>query len=118
MVGNPPFIGNKRMRDELGQGYVQALRSAEELDAHRKRQQAQHPDLTLTGMYNVLEKLKSGEALTVKGQKIHTDGLVSVLKPLHDEIDHAVLDAYGWSDLAPLTQVVNGNVAAGSDGTP
>ena len=37
---------------------------AEELDAHRKRQQAAHPALTLTGMYNVLEKLHSGEALT------------------------------------------------------
>ena len=32
----------------------------ESLDAHRKRQQALHPDLTLTGMYNVLEKLRSG----------------------------------------------------------
>ena len=31
----------------------------ERLDAHRKRQQALHPDLTLTGMYNVLEKLRS-----------------------------------------------------------
>jgi hypothetical protein len=33
-------------------------------DAHRKRQQAQHPDVTTTGMYNVLEKLRSGEAPT------------------------------------------------------
>ena len=39
---------------------------AEQLDAHRKRQQAAHADLTLTGMYNVLEKLKSGEPLTAK----------------------------------------------------
>ena len=31
---------------------------AEELDAHRKRQQAQHPKLTVTNMYNVLEKLR------------------------------------------------------------
>jgi restriction-modification enzyme MmeI-like protein len=28
IVGNPPFIGNKRMRDALGDGYVEALRSA------------------------------------------------------------------------------------------
>ena len=28
IVGNPPFIGNKRMRDALGDGYVQALRAA------------------------------------------------------------------------------------------
>ncbi len=26
VVGNPPFIGNKRMRDALGDGYVEALR--------------------------------------------------------------------------------------------
>jgi hypothetical protein len=28
IVGNPPFIGNKRMRDNLGDGYVEALWSA------------------------------------------------------------------------------------------
>ena len=28
VVGNPPFVGNKRMRDVLGHGYVEALRSA------------------------------------------------------------------------------------------
>ena len=31
---------------------------ADELDAHRKARQAEHPRLTLTQMYNVLEKLK------------------------------------------------------------
>ncbi len=39
---------------------------AEQLDAHRKRQQAQHATLTLTGMYNVLAKIRSGEPLTAK----------------------------------------------------
>jgi hypothetical protein len=33
---------------------------AEALDAHRKRQQALHPGLGLTDMYNVLEKLRAG----------------------------------------------------------
>ena len=28
IVGNPPFIGNKRMRDALGDGYSQSLRAA------------------------------------------------------------------------------------------
>ncbi|MEF8751625.1 MAG: DNA methyltransferase [Candidatus Accumulibacter necessarius] len=74
---------------------------AEQLDAHRKRQQAVYPALTLTGMYNVLEKLRRGEALNAKDKAIHEQGLVSVLKSLHDELDAAVLDAYGWSDLAP-----------------
>jgi hypothetical protein len=35
---------------------------AEELDAFRKARQAEHPKLTLTQMYNVLEKLKAVEA--------------------------------------------------------
>ena len=36
---------------------------AEELDALRKQRQVEHPDLTLTQIYNVLEKLRRGEAL-------------------------------------------------------
>ncbi|MEZ5539065.1 MAG: type IIL restriction-modification enzyme MmeI [Pseudomonadales bacterium] len=91
---------------------------AEQLDAHRKKQQAQHPELTLTGMYNVLEKLKSGDALTAKEKTIHEQGLVSVLKQLHDELDLAVLDAYGWNDLAELMQVVNGVTPSALRATP
>jgi len=72
---------------------------AEQLDAHRKRQQAAHPELTLTGMYNVLEKLRHAEPLSAKDKLIHEHGLVSVLKSLHDELDAAVLAAYGWTDL-------------------
>lgn len=73
---------------------------AEALDVHRKRQQELHPGLGLTDMYNVLEKLKSGEALTAKEKTIHEQGLVSVLKQLHDDLDAAVFAAYGWpSDL-------------------
>ncbi len=84
---------------------------AEQLDAHRKRQQAAHPDLTLTGMYNVLEKLRSGEPLTAKERAVHEQGLVSVLRQLHDELDEAVLYAYGWADLLPLLRIAHGNDA-------
>jgi hypothetical protein len=67
----------------------------ESLDAHRKRQQAQHSGLTLTDMYNVLEKLRAGTALTAKEQVTHEEGLVSVLRQLHDDLDAAVAAAYG-----------------------
>ncbi|MEA2604429.1 MAG: hypothetical protein QOF89_5421 [Acidobacteriota bacterium] len=50
----------------------------------------------MTGMYNVLEKLKSGEPLNQKEKVIHEQGLVSVLKQIHDDLDAAVFDAYGW----------------------
>jgi hypothetical protein len=81
------------------QARIRAL--GEELDGHRKRQQTAHPDLTLTGMYNVLEKLRANEPLTTKERTIHEQGLVAVLKQVHDDLDAAVLEAYGWSDLAP-----------------
>lgn len=69
---------------------------AEQLDAHRKQQQELHPKLTMTSMYNVLEKLRSGETLTAREQTIHEQGLVSVLRQIHDDLDAAVFDAYGW----------------------
>ncbi|MDP3455691.1 MAG: hypothetical protein Q8R75_05915 [Methyloversatilis sp.] len=74
---------------------------AEQIDAHRKRQQAAHADVTLTGMYNVLEKLRRDEPLNAKEKALHQHGLVAVLDQLHRELDAAVFDAYGWSDLAP-----------------
>ena len=69
---------------------------AEALDAHRKRQQELYPDLTMTGMYNVLAKLQQGEELNAKDRQIHEQGLVSVLQQLHDELNSAVEEAYGW----------------------
>jgi hypothetical protein len=71
-------------------------RIAEELDAHRKRVQAQSPVVTLTGMYNVLEKLRANEPLSAKEKQIHDAGLVSVLREFHDDLDAAVFAAYGW----------------------
>jgi hypothetical protein len=113
-VGNDPVYNGSRCFDpfpfpvatDAQQSRIRDL--AEQLDAHRKRQQAAHPDLTLTGMYNVLDKLRSGEALGAKERTIHEHGLVSVLRQLHDDIDAAVLDAYGWSDLLPLLRIAHG----------
>jgi hypothetical protein len=68
----------------------------EQLDSHRRRQQELHPNLTITDMYNVLEKLRTGEALNDRDRAIHDDGLISILKQIHDELDSVVLDAYGW----------------------
>jgi hypothetical protein len=74
----------------------------ENIDAHRKRQQKLHADLTLTDMYNVLEKLRAGIALDDKDKRINDTGLVSTLLELHTKLDTAVLEAYGWN--ATLTE--------------
>ncbi|KQW82445.1 class I SAM-dependent DNA methyltransferase [Brevundimonas sp. Root1279] len=68
----------------------------EELDATRKTVQAEHPDLTLTGLYNVLEKVRAGTPLDPKDEDVKDRGRVLILKDLHDQIDRATADAYGW----------------------
>jgi hypothetical protein len=70
---------------------------AERLDAHRKRQQQLHPTLTLTEMYNVLEKLRANEEFTIEDHTIYEMGLIGILREIHDELDEAVFAAYGWS---------------------
>ncbi|MCL2822883.1 MAG: hypothetical protein FWD57_02730, partial [Polyangiaceae bacterium] len=74
---------------------------AEGIDSHRKARQQRCPDLTITGMYNVLEKLRAGCALSAAERVIRGNGLVDTLRKLHDDLDAAVADAYGWPvDLA------------------
>ena len=68
----------------------------EKLDAHRKRQLTTHPNLTLTKMYNVLEKLRASKAIEGKDRDIYDQGLIAILKDLHDQIDDAVAEVYGW----------------------
>lgn len=79
------------------EGQKETIRDiAERLDAHRKRQQELDPDLTLTEMYNVLETVRAGKELTEKERRIYDAGLVGILRVLHDALDAAVFDAYGW----------------------
>ncbi len=79
---------------------------AEQLDAHRKRQQATHPTLTLTDLYNVVEKLRAGESLNAKEQTINQQGLASVVLSLHQQLDAAVADAYGWPNNLPDSEIL------------
>jgi len=111
-VGNDPVYNNTRCFETfpfpaedtgLTPELTERIRSlAEQIDAHRKARQAAHEAVTLTGLYNVLEKLRRGEPLTPKDKVLHEQGLVSVLRTLHEELDAAVLAAYGWSDLGPV----------------
>ncbi|MCK1478298.1 hypothetical protein IVB27_26740 [Bradyrhizobium sp. 197] len=76
----------------------QAIRViVEELDAHRKRVLTEHAHLTLTGLYNVLEMLRAGanpDDLDQSDRATYDDGLVLIIKELHDKIDVAVAAAY------------------------
>ena len=77
--------------------------------------QSQNPGLTLTGMYNVLEKLRANEALTAKEKQIHDAGLVSVLRQLHDDLDAAVFAAYGWPPALTDAEILERLVALNAE---
>ena len=105
-IGNDPVYNKSTCFDafpfaELTDHQKQSIGDvAEKIDQHRKQQQNQYPKLTLTNIYNVLEKLRKEEALNKKEQLINQQGLVSILRELHDELDRQVFAAYGWQDLA------------------
>ncbi|MGH8677088.1 MAG: DNA methyltransferase, partial [Burkholderiales bacterium] len=89
---------------------VKIRAEAEALDALRKRVLVEHGDLTLTKLYNVLEALREGRALSDAERDIHDRGLVTLIRQHHDTIDALVADAYGWpADLSEeevLTRLV------------
>ncbi|MBL0209849.1 MAG: class I SAM-dependent DNA methyltransferase [Holophagaceae bacterium] len=99
-VGNTPRYSKSRCFDpfpfpDATKAQAARIRDlAEELDAHRKRAQAL--GLGITAQYNLLERLRSGEPLTEKEQATDAQGLVSLLLALHQKLDAAVAEAYGW----------------------
>lgn len=106
-VGNDPRYNKTRCFDpfpfpgDVPEPLKARIRAeAEALDALRKRVLAEHPDLTLTKLYNVLEALRAadlgGPALTDKDRDVHDRGLVTLIRQHHDAIDDGVADAYGW----------------------
>ncbi|MEG4815595.1 DNA methyltransferase [Microcoleus sp. K5-D4] len=78
----------------------------ERLDSHRKRVQATHPEVTITAMYNLLEKLRQSEPLNDKDKAFNQKALVSTLKQIHDELDAAVFAAYGWESTLTDDQIL------------
>jgi hypothetical protein len=103
-VGNDPRYSKSRCFDPFpfpeasDERKAQIRAAAEELDAHRKTRQAENPRLTITQMYNVMEKLKAGETLTEDEERINSEGLVLILKELHERLDALVFAAYGWPE--------------------
>ena len=94
---------------ELLKSRIRAI--AEELDAFRKERQKEHPHLTLTQMYNVLEKLKANAALDEDDERIKKEGLVLILKELHEKLDALVFEAYGWPSTLSDEQILEKLVA-------
>lgn len=71
-------------------------RAAEHLDRHRREALERDETVTMTGMYNVVEKLRTAEPLAPAGQRLHVLAACGVLRELHDALDTLVARAYGW----------------------
>lgn len=105
-VGNDPVYNKTKCFDAFPFPDINATQQmqirdlAEQLDAHRKKRQAEFSELTQTEMYNVLDAILSNKALNEKEKVIHARGLISMLRELHDSLDRVVFAAYGWEDLA------------------
>ncbi len=71
---------------------------AEELDATRKAALAEVPGLTMTEIYNLRAKLQSGEKLSPTDEDRARAARAGIVHRLHEQIDAAVAEAYGWGD--------------------
>jgi hypothetical protein len=102
-VGNDPRYSKSLVLDpfpfpeanEATRMEIAAL--AEELDSTRKAVRVEHPEWTLTALYNVRTKHLTGEQLDLIEQDMLTRGRVAIIAELHDRLDRAVARAYGWA---------------------
>jgi hypothetical protein len=88
---------------------------AEELDTARKEVLAEHPDLTLTTLYNLRDKLVKGEAFSAREEDQRMRGRVDIIAELHDRLDAAVAEAYGWPTDLPDEEIVARLVALNAE---
>ena len=114
-VGNDPVYVKSRCFDpfpfpDANEAQRTTIRElAEELDVHRKAAYERGAKLAQT--YNLLERLRSGAALTEKEQALDAKGLVSLLLDLHRKLDAAVAQAYGWAADLPDAAILDRLVA-------
>lgn len=107
-VGNDPVYVKTRCFDpfpfpELSAAARVRLRDlGEQLEAFRKERLKAVPGLTMTGLYNALERLRTltgdpaAAPLDERERAVHEAAHVSILRKLHDDIDRATAAAYGW----------------------
>jgi len=106
-AGNDPVYVKTRTFDPFPFSLEIDSRLAElgdQLDAFRKERQTAHDFLTMTGLYNALERVREldagiGSPLSAAERDVYEAGQIAILKELHDEIDRETFAAYGWSDL-------------------
>ena len=79
---------------------------AEELDATRKTALAEVPGLTMTEIYNLRERQRTGELTDLLQIERAAQARAGIIDRLHEQIDAKVAAAYGWPADLPLAEIV------------
>lgn len=123
-VGNDPRYSKSRCFDPFpfpqlaSDCRAELAELGEGLDAHRKARLTEHPELTLTRLYNALEAVRAHDrdrdrVLSAEEAADAERGAVRTLIAWHDDIDRATVAGYGWSDLCSADGALNVQVALG-----
>jgi len=92
--------------------------AGEELDVFRKMLQAEIPELTLTGLYNLLGRVQREEILDDAECALALRASPRTLLQMHAEIDAMVSKAYGWGSLSDeqiLERLVSLNITRAAE---
>ncbi|HEY0971318.1 MAG TPA: DNA methyltransferase [Gemmatimonadales bacterium] len=84
---------------------------AERIDRHRKDALSRSARVGMTAIYNVVDRLRAGEPLSKAERDVHTLAACGTLRDLHEELDHLVAEAYGWSWPEPPALILERLVA-------
>jgi hypothetical protein len=109
-VGNDPRYNNTRcfltfpFPNASPESRQTIAKAALQVEAHLKRVRSDKS--TLTDIFNLVEARREERPLTKKEQSIHSRIATDAFIQLLDELDAAVLDAYGWSRDLQDQQVV------------
>ena len=88
---------------------------ADELDATRKVALSEAADLTLTDLYNLVEAMRAGRELMPAERDAAMRGRAGIVRKLHDDLDAAVAEAYGWPADLPPAEIVARLVALNAE---
>jgi hypothetical protein len=116
-IGNDPRYNKSRCFDSFPfpdatpaqQQWIADL--AVRIDDHRRAAVARSGHVTITSMYNVVEKLRTGDLLSAPERSLHEVAACGVLRDLHDTLDHAVCELYGFPLEATSEELVSRIVA-------
>ena len=88
--------------------------AAEDLDSTRRTALAENEKLTMTGLYNLVEAVRSG-TLAPEQEQAAVRARARIVAKLHDDLDAAVAAAYGWPADLPPAEIVARLVALNAE---